>query len=294
MQNRNLLNSIITCDNLTINFGKKKNQSVLIDKFNCAFKPNKIYAIVGNSGVGKTTLVSHFNGLLKSNQGNIYINDISILESEKKIKEYKKLRKIVGLVFQFPDHQIFKDTVEKDIAFGPINYDVNKAKINNLVAKYMYLVGLDESLKHTSPFDLSNGQRRLCAIAGVLALESNVVIFDEPTAGLDAQSVTKINKIIINLKKMGKTVIIITHNMDQVLALADEVLVLHNKNLIKSGSPYEIFSDQQLVNKVGLVKPHVIDTISRLIKLNPRYEKLLSYQPKTVNELAIFLKKGGK
>lgn len=294
MQNRHLHNSIITCDNLTISFGKKKHQSILIDKFNYSFKPNKIYAIVGNSGVGKTTLVSHFNGLLKSNQGNIYINDISILASQKKIKQYKKLRKTVGLVLQFPDHQLFKDSIEKDISFGPINYHVNKKKIDYLVSKYMYLVGLDKSLKQTSPFELSNGQKRLCAIAGVLALESEVVIFDEPTAGLDAKGVSNINKIILNLKKMGKTIIIITHNMDQVLSLADEVLVLHDKYLIKSGQPYEIFSDKQLINKVGLVLPNVIDTISRLVKLNSKYKKLLSYQPRTVDELVAVLKKGVK
>ncbi len=294
MENKNLLNNIIKCDNLTISFGKKKNESILLHNFNYSFKRNKIYALVGNSGVGKTTLAYHLNGLLKSKYGNIYINDISILASQKKIRQFKQLRKTVGLVFQFPDYQLFKDTVEKDIAFGPVNYSVSKKQIPSLVDKYMNIVGLDKSLKHTSPFDLSNGQKRLCTIAGVLALESDVVIFDEPTAGLDAKGVSNINKIILHLKKMGKTIIIITHNMNQVLALADQVLIIHDHHLIKSGSPYQIFTNKPLMQKIGLRQPYVIYTITQLAKLNKRYRKLWKYQPRTLNELVFFIKKGGK
>ncbi|MCQ3914487.1 MAG: ATP-binding cassette domain-containing protein, partial [Mycoplasmoidaceae bacterium] len=178
-------NNVITCDNISVSYGSKKNKRVIIDNFSYSFAKGKIYAIVGSSGVGKTTLVSHFNGLLKSDTGNIFIKDKSILGARKKIKNYKAIRKDVGLVFQFPEYQLFKDTVEKDIAFGPINYHINKAQAKKLASKYMYLVGLDKSLLRANPFDLSNGQRRLVAIAGVLALETDVVIFDEPTAGLD-------------------------------------------------------------------------------------------------------------
>lgn len=294
MQNKHLPTNVITCDNLTISFGKKKNQTILLDNFNFAFKRNKIYALVGNSGVGKTTLVSHLNGLLKSNQGNIYINDKSILATQKKIRNYKAIRKDVGLVFQFPEYQLFKDTVEKDIAFGPINNYVNKPEIKNLVSKYMYLVGLDKSLSHTSPFDLSNGQKRLCAIAGVLAIESDVIIFDEPTAGLDLTGVNNINKIINNLKKLGKTIIVITHNMDEVLALADEVLVLHNHKLERSGQPYDIYTDARFMQKVGLDQPYVIQTIDQLIRINKKYKYLLDCQPRNIDQLVTFLKKGGK
>lgn len=294
--NKNLhTNNLITCDNLTISVGGKKHPSILIDKFNCSFAKNKIYAIVGASGVGKTTLVSHFNGLLKSNNGNIFINkDKAILGEQRKIKNYKDIRKDVSLVFQFPEYQIFKDTVEKDIIFGPINYSVNKEKAKKLAPKYMYLVGLNKSLLHVNPFELSNGQRRLVAIAGILAIESKVVIFDEPTAGLDLRSQKNIIKIIKQLKKQGKTVIIITHNMDNVLELADEVLVLHKQKLNYFGTPYDVFTDQHILNETGLNVPHVILMINKLINHNSKYETLLRAQPKTLSELAMLLKKGVK
>ncbi|MCQ2956543.1 MAG: ATP-binding cassette domain-containing protein [Mycoplasmoidaceae bacterium] len=294
--NKNLhTNNVITCDNLTISLGSKKNRSILIDKFNFAFEKNKIYAIVGGSGVGKTTLVSHFNGLLKSNDGNIFIDkDKSILGEQRKIKNYKAIRKDVSLVFQFPEYQIFKDTVEKDIAFGPINYSVNKQEAKNLASKYMYLVGLNESLASVNPFDLSNGQKRLVAIAGVLAIESQVVIFDEPTAGLDSRAQKNIINIIKQLKKQGKTIILITHNMDNVLELADEVLVLHDQRLHYYGTPYEIFTDSLVLKQAGLATPHVILMINKLINHNNKYEKLLEAQPRTLEELTNLLKKGGK
>ncbi len=252
------LKDVIKCDNIIISVGPKKQKSLLIDKFNFTFKESKIYAIVGRSGVGKTTLVSHFNGLKKTPDGNIFIKDKAILGSKKRIKNYKEIRKDVGLVFQFPEYQLFKDTVEKDIAFGPINYHVNKPEAYKLASKYLYLVGLDKSLLSANPFDLSNGQKRLVAIAGILALESDVVILDEPTAGLDPYYQRKIIGIIKELKQQGKTIIIITHNMDNVMELADEVLVLHNKKLVRYGSPYKIFKDNHLLKTAGIAQPHLI------------------------------------
>lgn len=279
-------NNVITCDNISVSYGSKKNKRVIIDNFSYSFAKGKIYAIVGSSGVGKTTLVSHFNGLLKSDTGNIFIKDKSILGARRKIKNFKAIRKDVGLVFQFPEYQLFKDTVEKDIAFGPINYHINKAQAKKLASKYMYLVGLDKSLLRANPFDLSNGQRRLVAIAGVLALETDVIIFDEPTAGLDPYYQDKILNIIKRLRQQGKTIIIITHNMDNVLELADQVLVLHNHKLWASGKPYEIFLNHNLLKQTGLVQPHVIQAIGK-------NSKLLKQEPKTVNQLLSLLKKGG-
>lgn len=257
----NNLKDVIKCDDLTISVGPKKHKSILIDKFNFTFKESKIYAIVGKSGVGKTTLVSHFNGLKKTPDGNIFIKDKEILGSKKKIKNYKDIRKDVGLVFQFPEYQLFNDTVEKDIAFGPINYHVNKSDAYKPASKYLYLVGLDKSLLCANPFDLSNGQKRLVAIAGILALESDVVILDEPTAGLDPYYQRKIIGIIKKLRQQGKTIIIITHNMDNVLELADEVLVLHNMKLLRYGTPYIIFKDKKLLKAAGLAQPHLISAM---------------------------------
>ncbi|MBQ0045704.1 MAG: ATP-binding cassette domain-containing protein [Mycoplasma sp.] len=293
--NKNLgTNNVITCDNINILVGQKKNNSVLIKNFSYAFKKHKIYAIVGSSGVGKTTLVNHFNGLAKTSQGNIFIKDKSILGAQKKVKQYKAIRKDVGLVFQFPEYQLFKDTVEKDIAFGPINYHVNKKIAYKLASKYMYLVGLDNSLLHANPFDLSNGQKRLVAIAGILSLDTDVVVLDEPTAGLDPFYQKKILNIIKDLKKQGKTIIIITHNMDHVLELADEVLVLHDHKLLVSGKPYQVLKNNQLTHKVGLAQPKVIWTVNQLVKLNKAYGYLNKVQPRNLDELVSYLKKGGQ
>ena len=278
-------NSVITCDNIKVCFGKK-HPTTLIDNFNFTFKKGKVYALVGSSGVGKTTLVSHFNGLVKTKQGNIFIKDKSILGAQKRIKDYKAIRKDVGLVFQFPEYQLFKDTIEKDIAFGPINYYVNKDEAKKLASKYMYLVGLDKALLQANPFDLSNGQRRLVAIAGVLALDTDVVILDEPTAGLDPYYQDKVLNIIKQLRKKGKTVIVITHNMDNVLELSDEVLVLHDHKLLKSGDPYSIFLDTKLLNNVGLNQPHIIQELCK-------HKQLIKYQPRTIDQLVSLLKKGG-
>lgn len=283
-------NNIITCENMSIYVGPKKAKRLLIDNFSYAFEKNKIYAIVGASGVGKTTLVSHFNGLLKTKQGNIFIKDKAILAKQRKIRNYKDIRKDVSLVFQFPEYQIFKNTVEKDIAFGPINYHVNKAEAYKKASKYLNLVGLNKSLLKVNPFDLSNGQKRLVAIAGILAIESDVVIFDEPTAGLDSFYRDNIKKIIKLLKKQGKTIIIITHNMNNVLELADQVLVLHDRRLYKSGTPYQIFNDSYLLKKANIEQPQLIKVVNKLAKLNKAYAKI---QPRTLDELAKLVKKGG-
>ncbi|MCQ2748242.1 MAG: ATP-binding cassette domain-containing protein [Mycoplasmoidaceae bacterium] len=282
-------NSSITCQGMDILCGPKKHKKTLINNFSYVFKSG-VYAIVGNSGVGKTTLVNHLDGLTKTATGDLYILNNAVFGSDRKIKNIKGIRKSVSMVFQFPEYQIFKDSVEKDIAYGPINNNVNKTDAYKLASKYLYLVGLDQKLLKAHPFDLSNGQKRLVAIAGVLALETPIVIFDEPTAGLDLYYQNKVKKIIKSLKQDGKTVIIITHNMDNVLELADEVLVLHDKKLIASGTPYEIFNNAQLLNSVGLKQPNIIKLVNKLAKLNKAYANI---KPLTLDDLANEVKKGG-
>lgn len=284
--NKNLnTDNIITCDNISVSCGSKKNNKLLLNNLSYAFEKGKVYAIVGNSGVGKTTLAMHLNALRIPSSGNIFIKDKVITANQRKIKDYKDIRKIVGLVFQFPEHQLFKDTVEKDILYGPINYHVNKEEAKEIASKYMYLVGLDKSLLYANPFDLSNGQKRLVTIASILSIEPEVVILDEPTAGLDAQGQKHIVHIINELKNKNKTVIIVTHNMDNVLELADEVLVLHNQQLYKTGTPYQIFSDKKLLNEVGLETPFIINVLNKL--------HIRNKQPRTIADLAKVLKKGG-
>lgn len=274
-------------------------QTIVLDKFSKDFEPNKIHFVIGNSGSGKTTLLSHFNGLIKSKYGDITIGDLQILGNKKKIKNIKDLRKRVGMVFQFPEYQLFKDTIEKDIMFGPVNLGVPKDEAKKRARHYLNLLGLNDSFLQRSPFNLSGGQKRRVALAGILAIEPDVLIFDEPTAGLDPAGEKDMMNIILNLKKSGKTIFVITHVMDQVLGIGDQVLVIGNKNILASGEPYEIFTNEKLIRENFLDKPKVIKVINQLSKIDKKFNQLLELKPRNVDELAkeIYLlmkKKGGK
>lgn len=274
-------------------------QTIVLDKFSKDFEPNKIHFVIGNSGSGKTTLLSHFNGLIKSKYGDITIGDLKILGNKKKIKNIKDLRKRVGMVFQFPEYQLFKDTIEKDIMFGPTNLGVPKEEARKRAKHYLNLLGLNDSFLQRSPFNLSGGQKRRVALAGILAIEPDVLIFDEPTAGLDPAGEKDMMNIITNLKKSGKTIFVITHVMDQVLAIGDQVMVIGNKKILASGEPYEIFTNEKLIKDNFLDKPKVIKVINQLSKMDKKFEKLIELKPRNVDELAdeiysLMKKKGGK
>lgn len=291
-------NKVITCDHLKIVFGKKKNNFTLIEDFNYQFEKGKIYFIIGNSGVGKTSLISHFNGLIKSKYGNIFVNDQEILSTKRKVRNFKKIRKDLSIVFQFPEYQLFKETVEKDIAFGPINFGVKKEDAYKLAKKYLNQVGLDESYLQLSPFELSGGEKRRVAIAGILAIEPKIIIFDEPTAGLDPFGEKQMLKIITNLKKQGKTVIVVTHNMDNVLEYGDEVILLHDKKILASGKPYDVYLNSYAIKQTKMCLPKVIETINKLSAVNTKFKKLYLIQPNNINSLAkaiasILSEKGG-
>jgi energy-coupling factor transport system ATP-binding protein len=277
----------ITVDNLKIIFDEKTSEeTLLLDNFSYKFEKNKIYFIIGNSGSGKTSLVSHFNGLLKSRYGNLQIGEIPILAKKRKIKQFKKLRKTVGMVFQFPEYQLFKDTVEKDIIFGPVNLGEPKKNARVKAEKYLNKMGLTSDFLQRSPFGLSGGQKRRVAIAGILAIEPDILVFDEPTAGLDPAGEKEMLKIIQDLKHDGKTIFVITHVMDQVLALGDDVIVLDNKEIAAHGSPYEIFTNEKLLSSTTLAIPKIIDVIKKLAKLDSKYNVLFDIKPKNVDELA--------
>ena len=281
-------NNIITIQNLDIIFNHKtKNEFVLLKNINYQFKKNKIYFIIGESGSGKTTLITHLNGILKSKIGNIFIENFAILGKKRKIAKTKELRKTISMVLQFPEYQLFKDTVEKDIMFGPINLGVDKKSAKDKAKFYLNKMGLSDEYLLKSPFSLSGGQKRRVAIAGILAIDPNIVIFDEPTAGLDPYGEKEMLKIISELKANGKTIIVISHLMDHALALADEILVLRNKQIIASGEPYTIFTSKEFTDSSSrLVLPKVIEIIYKLIKINPQFDVLLKKQPKNVEDLA--------
>jgi len=283
---------IIEIEHLKIVFEEyTENETLVLQDFSYKFKKNKIYFIIGNSGAGKTTLVTTFNGLLKSKYGKIRVGTNIIDSKKRKIKNFKQLRKTVGMVFQFPEYQLFKDTVQKDIMFGPVNLGVDKKHAQQLASKYLNEMGLDDSFLQRSPFGLSGGQKRRVAIAGILAIEPDVLVFDEPTAGLDPAGEIEMINIIKNLKKQGRTIFVITHVMDQVLEIGDEVLVLGDHKILKSGTPYEIFTDKDLLNSTSLNLPQVIEVIQQLVNKDKRYQKLYEYEPRNVNELAIAIKK---
>jgi energy-coupling factor transport system ATP-binding protein len=281
----------ITVKDLKIVFNEKTDDKLLVlDNFSYQFQKNKIYFIIGNSGSGKTSLVSHFNGLLKSRYGDLTIGNQIILASNRKIRHFKLLRKTCGMVFQFPEYQLFKDTIEKDIIFGPVNLGENKEKAKLKAKKYLNTMGLDDSFLQHSPFELSGGQKRRVAIAGILAIEPEILVFDEPTAGLDPAGEKEMLNIIQKANAGGKTIIIITHVMDQVLALGDEVLVLNDKKLEMAGTPYEVFTNKDLLQRTTLDKPKVISVIEQLVQKDQRFAKLYEIKPRNVDELAQAIK----
>ncbi len=203
-----------------------------------------------------------------------------------KIKEFKKLRKKVSMVFQFPEYQLFKDTIEKDIMFGPMALGTKKPEAKILAKKYLNKLGLDDSYLERSPFALSGGQKRRVAIAGILSIEPNVLIFDEPTAGLDPAGEKEMMGIIEEAKRDGKTVFVITHTMEHVLEVADYVLVMDQGEIIKHGVPYEIFTDQELIRTTSIDVPRVIHVIQELMAEDKIFTKLMEKQPNTIEKLS--------
>lgn len=210
--------------------------SLGLDDVSMTIKDKKFTAIVGQTGSGKSTLVRHINALLKPTSGTILAGDRKIT-SETNNKNLKSLRKNIGMVFQFPESQLFEDTVQKDIMFGPMNFGAREEVAKEAAQKMIKLVGLDESYLQKSPFDLSGGQMRRVAIAGVLASDPETIILDEPTAGLDPVGRAEIMGLFKNLQLKGKTIILITHNMDDVANFADEMAVIHSGKLIATGLP---------------------------------------------------------
>ena len=213
-------------------------QTIVLDKFSKDFEPNKIHFVIGNSGSGKTTLLSHFNGLIKSKYGDITIGDLQILGNKKKIKNIKDLRKRVGMVFQFPEYQLFKDTIEKDIMFGPVNLGVPKDEAKKRARHYLNLLGLNDSFLERSPFNLSGGQKRRVALAGILAIEPDVLIFDEPTAHLDIETEIYLKKRMIPLME-NRLVLFATHRLHWIKKM-DYILVMNHGQLVEQGTYSEL------------------------------------------------------
>ncbi|MBS4175682.1 energy-coupling factor ABC transporter ATP-binding protein [Bacillus sp. FJAT-49736] len=215
-------------------------------------------AIIGHTGSGKSTLLQHLNALLQPTNGKVTIGDRTVM-SGKKEKQLRPIRQKVGIVFQFPEHQLFEETVEKDICFGPMNFGVSKEDAQKRARELILQVGLPEEVLLKSPFDLSGGQMRRVAIAGVLAMEPEVLVLDEPTAGLDPRGRKEIMEMFYRLhKEKGLSTILVTHSMEDAAIYADEIAILQHGELKQKGTPQEIFSEPKELISLGLNVPDVV------------------------------------
>ena len=258
-----------------------------LENINLTILSQKVTAIIGKTGSGKSTLVQHLNALLKPTEGVVRIDDRSITSTTTN-RQLKALRKKVGTVFQFPEVQLFGQTIAEDIMFGPKNYGVREDEARQIARKTLELVGLDASFMERSPFDLSGGQQRRVAIAGVLALEPEILVLDEPTAGLDPKGQKEILDLFDRLnKEMGTTIILVTHQMEQVAEYADDVIVLEEGRIAKQGTPREIFADTELLSTNFL---HVPQTVAFTHALEQEYKWPFPKMPLTTDDLAIDLK----
>lgn len=220
-------------------------------------------AIIGQTGSGKSTLIQHINALLLPTSGSINIDEYLITATDKPSK-LKPLRKKAGLVFQFPEYQLFEETIEKDIIFGPMNFGVSEEEAKKIAHNVLKTVGLDESYLNKSPFDLSGGQKRRVAIAGILAMNPDILILDEPTAGLDPQGTNEMMSLFKRINESGKTIILVTHDMNHVLQYCDEVVVMNHGKVEKHDTVTNVFKDSEYLNSLGIDLPIITNFIMKL------------------------------
>ncbi len=222
-------------------------------------------AIIGETGSGKSTLVQHLNALLLPTSGTVEIDDFVVYPQKKENKNLKLLRKKVGLVFQFPEYQLFEETILKDVCFGPKNFGMSDEEAIAKAKEVLAIVGLDESYLERSPFDLSGGQKRRVAIAGILAADPDVLVLDEPTAGLDPQGALEMMQLFQTLnKKHNKTIIMVTHDMEHVLNYCKEVVVLRNGRVEKKCSTATFFKNEALMDSLHITPPAIIRVVREL------------------------------
>lgn len=254
---------------------------------NLNIEEGKITAIIGKTGSGKSTLVEHLNALLVPSSGSLEIEDTIILPG-KKNKGLKALRKKVGLVFQFSEYQLFEETILKDVAFGPKNYGASEQEAVAKAKLALKMVGIDESYYETSPFDLSGGQKRRIAIAGILALEPKIIVLDEPTAGLDPKGSQEMIDLFVKLnKKAGITVILVTHDNEIVYNYADNTVLMADGEVKYSGNTLELFNDKEKVKEFNILEPKILSVKNAL---NEKGFKIPS-NVRTIDELAKYLSK---
>ncbi|MBS4193332.1 energy-coupling factor ABC transporter ATP-binding protein [Bacillus sp. FJAT-49705] len=250
-------------------------------------------AIIGHTGSGKSTILQHLNALLKPTAGKVIIGDKEIT-SEKKQKNLKDVRQKVGIVFQFPEHQLFEETVERDICFGPMNFGISEDEAKRRARIAIRQVGLSEDILAKSPFDLSGGQMRRVAIAGVLAMEPDVIVLDEPTAGLDPRGRKEIMEMFHALHQERKlSTVLVTHSMEDASRYADQIVIMHHGEVYKKGTPEEIFSSPEGLMELGLDVPEVVrfqQKIEKAFQMN--FPKTCLSVEQLTEEIAALVKRG--
>ena len=238
-------------------------ESVAVQDVSFSIEDGQIAGIIGHTGSGKSTLVQHLNGLIKPKTGSIYIYGENICDGKTVMRE---IRKKVGLVFQYPEYQLFEETVFKDVAFGPKNIGLADEELEDRVREAIELVGLDyEQIKDKSPFDLSGGQKRRVAIAGVIAMKPKVLILDEPTAGLDPKAHRDVLDMIIRIHEHENNItIMVSHNMEDIASMCDKVIVMDRAHAVMEGTPEEVFARRTELRQMGLAAPPVTELIDML------------------------------
>ena len=229
-----------------------------LEHINLEIPNGQFVGIIGHTGSGKSTLVQHLNGLLKPDAGRVIVGDVDITAPGVSMVE---IRKRIGLVFQYPEYQLFEETVAKDVAFGPKNLGLSDSEIEERVREAIELVGLDyEEIRERSPFELSGGQKRRVAIAGVVAMRPEVLILDEPTAGLDPKAHHDVLDMVQEVhRRTGNIIILVSHNMADIARVSDKIIVIDSGHLVTTGTPREVFSQKELLRGVGLDLPPITE-----------------------------------
>lgn len=255
--------SHLKTQNLTYTYGEGTPFKITaLDNVNIDIEKGEFVAIIGHTGSGKSTLVQHLNGLLKSSSGEVLLDGKNIHENKQTLFD---ARFRVGLCFQYPEYQLFEETVYKDIAFGPTNMGLSKSEIDERVREAAKYVGIPDEMLVKSPFDLSGGEKRRVAVAGVISMEPEILILDEPTSGLDPMGREQILELIKNYRdKTGKTVIIVSHSMDDVARFATKVIVMNDSKVEMTGTVDDVFEKASRLREIGLSVPQITEIFIKL------------------------------
>lgn len=259
-------------------------ETVAIDNMSFDVPSGAICGVIGHTGSGKSTMLQHLNGLIRPTEGAVYINRECITDGSAKLVD---IRRKVGLVFQYPEYQLFEETVAKDVAFGPKNLGITGDELDETVRKSIAIVGLDyDKIKDASPFELSGGMKRRVAIAGVIAMKPSILILDEPTAGLDPKAHQEVLKMIRKIhEEMGITIIFVSHNMRDIAEMSDKILVINKGQLMMEGTPIEVFSRKEELEKVGLTVPYIRSLMAELKASHPELNENILTLADAVKEI---------